>query len=244
MKIETFLMLVLSLALPATAVAQVRNSGFGARGPVPPYFTQANVENFRKSGWRCPDAAEWPQWWWGLYGNAGTVDFPRTGGVQADGYAKLVGTGAYLAGYHGLKLEERNYVYTIWARGKGRLNLRVLSYGQDDAGKTIQLVKPGEAAEGKSIAVNSGKWVRYRPFEKWDIDWVDEPAPLAGVTIAAVLGAAKLKTTQACRPYHFEEPQQTVQIVVEARIRDGRAEVSVPAFRYHTMVVFRFARRP
>lgn len=88
----------------ATAVAEVRNSGFGARGPVPPYFTQANVENFRKSGWPCPDAARWPQWWWSLYGNAGTVEFPRTGGVQADGYAKLAGTGVYLAGYHGLKL--------------------------------------------------------------------------------------------------------------------------------------------
>jgi hypothetical protein len=120
-------MLVLSMALPATAVAQVRNSGFGSRGPVPPYFTQANVENLRKSGWRCPDAAQWPQWWWGLYGNAGTVEFPGTGGVQADGYAKLAGTGAYLAGYHGLKLEERNYVYTIWTRGKGRLHLHVLS---------------------------------------------------------------------------------------------------------------------
>jgi hypothetical protein len=51
MKSRMFFMLVLSLALPAAADAQVRNSGFGARGPVPPYFTQANVENFRKSGW-------------------------------------------------------------------------------------------------------------------------------------------------------------------------------------------------
>jgi hypothetical protein len=157
-----FFMLVLSLALPAAADAQVRNSGFGARGPVPPYFTQANVENFRKSGWQCPDAAEWPQWWWSLYGKAGTVQFPHTGGVQADGFAKLAGTGVYLAGYHGLKLEERNYVYAIWARGKGRLHLHVLSYGQDDSGTTIQLVKPGQAAEGKSVAVQSGKWVRYR----------------------------------------------------------------------------------
>jgi hypothetical protein len=32
-------------------------------------------------------------------------------------------------------------------------------------------------------------------------------------------------------------------LVLEARMRDGRAEVTVPAFRYHTMVVFRLARR-
>jgi hypothetical protein len=83
--------------------------------------------------------------------------------------------------------------------------------------------------------------VRIPPFEKWDTDWVDEPAPLAGVTIAAGLRAAKLQTAQACRPYHFEEPQQTVQTALEAWIHDGRAEVTVPAFRYHTMVVFRLA---
>ena len=62
------------------------------------------------------------------------------------------------------------------------------------------------------------------------------------MTIAADLGGAKLKTAQACRPHHFEEPQQTVQTVLDASIRDGRAEVTVPAFRYHAMVVFRLAR--
>jgi hypothetical protein len=35
------------------------------------------------------------------------------------------------------------------------------------------------------------------------------------VTIAAGLGAARLQSAQACRPYHFEEPQQTVQTVVD-----------------------------
>jgi hypothetical protein len=36
-------------------------------------------------------------------------------------------------------------------RGKGKLHLHVISYGQDDAGKTVQLVKPGEAAEGLHV---------------------------------------------------------------------------------------------
>ena len=46
--------------------------------------------------------------------------------------------------------------------GKGKLHLQVISYGRDDAGKTVQLVKPGEAAEGLHVPVNSRKWVRYR----------------------------------------------------------------------------------
>nr|MCU0980237.1 hypothetical protein [Pirellulaceae bacterium] len=156
--------LLVLVALPLfalTADAQVRNGGFGSRGPIPPYFTQENVDNYRKAGWKCPDAADWPQWWGTLFGPAGTVEFPRTGGVQSDGHARLAGNGVYLGGYHGLKLES-DQVYTVWARGTGKLHLHVISYGQDDAGKTVQLVKPGEAAEGLHVTVNSQKWVRYR----------------------------------------------------------------------------------
>ncbi len=153
-------LLLACFAFAATAHAQVRNRGFGSRGPVPPYFTQENVEKYRNDGWKCPDVADWPQWWWGVYGNPGTLEFPRTGGVQSDGYAKLSG-GICLAGYHGLKLEG-NQVYTVWVRSKGRLHMNVLSWGQDDAGKTVQLVKPGEAAESRRVEVDSGKWVRYR----------------------------------------------------------------------------------
>jgi hypothetical protein len=120
-----------------------------------------------------------------------------------------------------------------------------------DAEKTVSVTSPEatwwkplvyrrNTAEGHDLIVHL---VRIPPFGKWDTDWVDEPAPLAGVTIKAEVGAATLQTAQACRPYHFEEPQQTVQTILEARIRDGRAEVSVPAFRYHAMVVFRFAGR-
>jgi len=43
-------------------IYQVRNGGFGSKGPIPGYFTQENVKNFRKSGWKCPDASDWPQW--------------------------------------------------------------------------------------------------------------------------------------------------------------------------------------
>ena len=120
--------LLVLVALPLfalTADAQVRNSGFGSRGKIPPYFTQDNVDNYRKAGWKCPDVAEWPQWWGTLFGPAGTVEFPRTGGLLSDGHARLAGNGVYLGGYHGLKLEG-DQVYTVWARGKGKLHLIVM----------------------------------------------------------------------------------------------------------------------
>lgn len=139
----------------------VRNGGFSARGANPPYATQATVENYRKAGWKCPDVADWPQWW-SLYGNNGTAEFPKSGGVQADSYARLGGKDVFLAGYHGLALEDRNYIYTIWARGKGKLRFHALSYGKDDEGKPIQLTEAGGAPMGKSVRVDSQEWIRYR----------------------------------------------------------------------------------
>jgi hypothetical protein len=90
--------LLVLFVLPLAAGAQVRNGDFGSRGKVPPYFTQENVDHYRKAGWKCPDAADWPQWWGTLFGPAGTVEFPRTGGLQSDSHARLAGNGVYLGG--------------------------------------------------------------------------------------------------------------------------------------------------
>jgi len=160
-KIWTFCILIF-LLIGTWGFSQVRNSNFGSRGAKVPYFTQETVENYRKAGWKCPDADNWPDWWWGLIGSNGTVEFPTSGGVQADSYVKLSGEGVYLTGYHGYVLEERNYVYTIWTRGRGQLRFHVISYGKDDEGRALQLVKPGEAAEDMVVEVNSDKWIRYR----------------------------------------------------------------------------------
>jgi len=149
------------LSLSISGFTQVRNSSFAGLGAASPYFTQETIDNYRKAGWKCPDISAWPNSW-GLYGNNGTVEFPRTGGVLSDGYAKLSGEGVYLTGYHGIELEDRNYVYTIWARGKGKLLFHLISYGKNEKGNAVQLVKPGEAAAGMSVEVNSEKWVRYR----------------------------------------------------------------------------------
>jgi len=81
--------------------------------------------------------------------------------------------------------------------------------------------------------------VRIPPTEKWDINWVDEPSPLAGVRITADIGTAKLLTAQACRPYHFEEEQQVVQKELAPSGKTGKITVEIPPFRYHTMAVLR-----
>lgn len=154
-----FLILFL-FALNTNVFAQVRNGGFEARGPLPPYFTQATVDNYRKAGWKCPDIAEWPQGW-SVYGNNGTAEFPATGGVVG-GYAKIGGEGVYFNGYYGLELGKSNYVYTIWARGKGRLHMHVASYGKNDEGTIVQINKAGEAAASITVDVNSEKWVKYQ----------------------------------------------------------------------------------
>lgn len=151
---------LLLAGFPSTVHAQVRNAGFGSRGPLAGNFSQQNVETYRRDGWKCPDAGVWPQWW-GLYGKGGVVEFPASGGVRSDGYARLGGKGVFLTGYHGLKLEG-DQIYTIWARGRGKLVFHALSYGTNDAGKTVQVTKPGEAAAGRQVKVASDAWVRYR----------------------------------------------------------------------------------
>ena len=177
----SFLLLIFPVLGRSEAVRKsnlVRNGGFSKRGAIPSRFTQENVEKLRQEGWKCPDVSDWPQWW-GVRGK-GTVEFPRAGGVQADGYAKIGGQGVFLTGYHGLPLEDCNYVYTIWARGKGKLRFRVLSYGKDEKGNARFMTKPGEAAAGKSVQVDSKEWVRYRHLlvktpALWNVHpWVGE----------------------------------------------------------------------
>jgi len=166
-KVRSSLSLALSLAtfllLPLSLVGEsnlVRNGGFNRRGAAFT-FTQERLDKLRADGWICPDLKNWATWWGG-YGRNGSVKFPRTGGVNADGYARLSGKDAFLTGYHDHNLKDCNYIYTVWARGKGVLRLHIISYGRDEKGKTRQITKPREALVGRTFRVNSDRWVRYR----------------------------------------------------------------------------------
>ena len=81
------------------------------------------------------------------------------------------------------------------------------------------------------------------PTPKVDYAWADEPALLKGVEVSLNVSDERLSTAQACRAYHYEEPQQVVQSKLAADNRSGKATVSLPPFRYHTMVVFRLDRQ-
>lgn len=85
--------------------------------------------------------------------------------------------------------------------------------------------------------------VRQPATEKVDFTWADEPVPLEGTTISVNVREASLVTAVACRPYHFEEAQQTVEQRLAPDGRTGRITVTVPPFRYHTMVVFRVEQK-
>jgi hypothetical protein len=79
--------------------------------------------------------------------------------------------------------------------------------------------------------------VRIPPTDRWDLNWVDEPAPLTGVEVSVDIGRRAVGPAYACRPYQFEEPQQVVQEALPTTVAAGRATVTVPPFRYYTMVV-------
>ena len=85
--------------------------------------------------------------------------------------------------------------------------------------------------------------VRIPPTKDWDIHWVDEPAPLGDVRVMARLGNGRAYRVVACRPYHFEEPQQVVERTLDMAAKSGQVTGTIPAFRYHTMVVIRVATR-
>jgi len=162
---QPFLSLILFIAATAVAVGEtmlVRNGDFGGRGggPVKP----ETVAQFRKQGLTCPDAKDWPTSW-GYLGAGGTFEFPATGGVNADSFARINGKDAWLTGYHALPWEG-NQVYSAWARGKGKLTMHVISYGTDAAGKPYQLTDAAGAILSMTVSVVSPKWVQYRHLMK------------------------------------------------------------------------------
>ena len=101
-----------------------------------------------------------------------------------------------------------------------------------------RLVYERETEKGRDIIVHL---VRIPPTKKVDYGWADEPRPLNGTTLTINAAAARLVAAYACRPYHFEEEQQVVQVELEAQSKGGKITVEIPPFRYHTMLVLRLS---
>ena len=91
---------------------------------------------------------------------------------------------------------------------------------------------------GREIIVHL---VQTPPTDMVDYQWADEPDPIEGVSVSLNTAGLDVSSAIACRPYHFEEPQQVVQTDLEIELVENTAKVHVPPFRYHTMLVFRVA---
>jgi len=99
-----------------------------------------------------------------------------------------------------------------------------------------RLVYRRPTADGYDLIVHL---VRIPPTEHWDYNWPTEPSPLAGVRVTVTLTSGVPQHCWAARPYHFEEEQQPVETELTPAQAANKASVSVPPFRYGTMLVFR-----
>ena len=94
-----------------------------------------------------------------------------------------------------------------------------------------------KTAVGRDVIIHL---LRIPPTPTVDYAWADAPALFKGVQVTMNAPGERLQTAQACRAYHYEEPQQVVQREMEAKTSGPEVTVSVPPFRYHTMLVLRF----
>ena len=162
---NTKLMFVLGaiLCLGGLDVGQaggVRNGSLGKKNNGI-YLKDSAVQALRAKGWTCPDARDWPLWWGG-HGSKVKFEIMASGGKAADAYARISGGGGYVTDYHGLDLEDRNYILTIWAKGKGTLKVGFNSYKLGPAGDRTRPIWYTSGPRPLFVKVDSDKWVRYR----------------------------------------------------------------------------------
>ncbi|MBI3877106.1 MAG: hypothetical protein HY300_14310, partial [Verrucomicrobia bacterium] len=159
LKRSTTNVLFLLLLVGTVNATNVRNGGFGETG----YCGDTNdIQKHREAGWKCPDAKDWPKWWSGFGANV-IFEWFATGGKLGDAFCRISGSGGSVVGYHGLDLQNKNQILTVWARGHGTLRAGVLAYGlQDDGQHAYQLTAAADVPPPLRVAVNSDVWVRYQ----------------------------------------------------------------------------------
>ncbi len=157
--------------------------------------------------------------------------------------AQLIGTqvhhaSGFLPSYRPALQFTTRYSRFIWAP-----DIRVVP----EAEKTISVKSPEElwwkeliykrrTDTGYDLIIHL---VRRSPFEKWDVNWLDEPVPLEDVKISAAIGKGKVEKVVAMRPYYYEEEQQSVERVPEIELNGQNVIIPVPGFRYNIMLVVR-----
>lgn len=151
---KKYLILLSVLTAFSLSAANVRNGSFDRRGGQPP--VQKDVDGWRKKGLICPDAKEWPHYWYSLPGK-GKIEFLRKGSVR--GVSVRLTKPAFFRGYHGIPLKG-DIVLEIYLRGKGTLRIGFWNYGKNAAGK-IRFLPETQAVRSQYIKIDSKTWTRY-----------------------------------------------------------------------------------
>ncbi|MBQ9770292.1 MAG: hypothetical protein IJW23_00560 [Lentisphaeria bacterium] len=83
--------------------------------------------------------------------------------------------------------------------------------------------------------------VRPYPLKKWDLDWEIPATMLNNVKVTYPIPAGKKPVmAKAMRPNLPDEADQVVEKILPMTVRDGKVEVTVPAFSYYSMVAIKF----
>ena len=133
------------------------------------------------------------------------------------------------------------YSRFIWARDIRAVPAQIAEQDiQVKSGEELwwkRLVYQRKTAAGRDVIIHL---LRIPPTPTVDYAWADAPALFKGVQVTMNAPGERLQTAQACRAYHYEEPQQVVQQEMGVTTSGPEVTVSVPPFRYHTMLVLRF----
>ena len=148
------LLLLTALAVLPVYAVNVRNAGFDRSGGKPP--VQKSVEQWRQKGLICPDANQWPHYWYSTP-SKGKIEFSRTDSVR--GTSVRLTQPALIRGYHGSNLKG-DIVLEVYLRGKGTVRIGFWNYGKKEDGKT-KFISEKQGVKSQYLQINSDTWTRY-----------------------------------------------------------------------------------
>ena len=163
--------------------------------------------------------------------------------------SQAIASQMHLAGWYSPAWRPTTQFMTRYSRFLWARDIKALPEAQ-----TYVLVRSQESLFRKRLiyrrATDSGydliiHLVRVPPMDKWDLVWPVEPARLESAQLRLALPepGAHIATIRAMRPFYFEEPQQPVSRPMDAARADPNGFLSVPEFKYYTMVVCRVVCR-
>ena len=139
----------------------------------------------------------------------------------------------------GLQFMSR-YSRFIWARDIKTVPVtdakRMIKVSSPDKLWWPRLVYRRKVSGGYDLIVHL---LRVPATKKVDYQWADEPSILKRVRVSVDVPDGNIQFADACRAYFYDEPQQVVHQSMLLEASKKRVVMTVPPFRYHTMLVIR-----